>query len=49
MQYNVQDIKKIDDLRKENNLGQLRLNIFQIWDDTKMSDDIKHQVIQKKI
>ena len=39
--YNVQDIKKIDDLRKENNLGQLRLNIAQIWDaDTKMSDDI---------
>ena len=39
--YNVQDIKKIDDLRKEHNLGQLRLNIAQIWDaDTKMSDDI---------
>ena len=39
--YNVQDIEKIDDLRKENNLGQLRLNIAQIWDaDTKMSDDI---------
>ena len=39
--YNVQDIKKIDDLRKENNLGQLRLNIAQIWDaDIKMSDDI---------
>jgi sulfatase maturation enzyme AslB (radical SAM superfamily) len=39
--YNVQDIEKIDDLRKEHNLGQLRLNIAQIWDaDTKMSDDI---------
>ena len=39
--YNVQDIKRIDDLRKENNLGQLRLNIAQIWDaETKMSDDI---------
>ena len=48
--YNVQDIEKIDDLRKENNLGQLRLNIaIEIWDfDTKMSDDIS-QVIQKKI
>ena len=39
--YNVQDIKKIDKLRKENNLGMLRLNIAQIWDaNTKMSDDI---------
>ena len=39
--YNVQDIEKIDDLRKEHNLGQLRLNIAQIWDaNTKMSDDI---------
>ena len=39
--YNVQDKKRIDDLRKENNLGQLRLNIAQIWDaETKMSDDI---------
>ena len=39
--YNVQDIEKVDKLRKENNLGQLRLNIAQIWDaDIKMSDDI---------
>jgi len=39
--YNVGDIEKIDNLRKENNLGQLRLNIAQIWDaETKMSDDI---------
>ena len=39
--YNVQDIEKSDKLRKENNLGQLRLNIAQIWDaDIKMSDDI---------
>ena len=39
--YNVQDIRKVDKLRKENNLGQLRLNIAQIWDaDIKMSDDI---------
>ena len=39
--YNVQDIEKIDNLRKENNLGKLRLNIAQIWDaETKMSDDI---------
>ena len=39
--YNVQDIEKIDTLRKEHNLGELRLNIAQIWDaDIKMSDDI---------
>ena len=39
--YNVQDIRKVDKLRKENNLGPLRLNIAQIWDaDIKMSDDI---------
>jgi len=39
--YNVQDIRKVDKLRKENKLGQLRLNIAQIWDaDIKMSDDI---------
>ena len=39
--YNVQDIEKVDKLRKENNLGMLRLNIAQIWDaETKMSDDI---------
>ena len=39
--YNVQDIRKVDKLRKENKLGVLRLNIAQIWDaDIKMSDDI---------
>jgi|15BtaG_2_1085339.scaffolds.fasta_scaffold00336_11 MoaA/NifB/PqqE/SkfB family radical SAM enzyme len=37
--YNVDDIEKVDNLRKENNLGMLRLNIAQIWDeDAKMSD-----------
>jgi len=39
--YNVDDIEKIDTLRKENNLGQLRLNIAQIWDEKKsLQDDI---------
>jgi MoaA/NifB/PqqE/SkfB family radical SAM enzyme len=39
--YNVRDISKIDKLRKDNNLDELRLNIAQIWDeDIKMSDDI---------
>jgi len=39
--YNVDDIEKVDGLRKENNLGVLRLNIAQIWDEeTKMSDDL---------
>jgi radical SAM protein with 4Fe4S-binding SPASM domain len=39
--YNIEDIEKVDNLRKENNLGVLRLNIAQIWDeDIKMSDDI---------
>jgi len=39
--YNVQDIRKVDKLRKENKLGVLRLNIAQIWDaDIKMSDGI---------
>ena len=39
--YNVQDIEKIDSLRKENNLSQLRLNIAQIWDEKKsLQDDI---------
>ena len=34
-------IEKIDTLRKENNLGQLRLNIAQIWDEKKsLQDDI---------
>ena len=39
--YNIYEIEKIDKLRKENNLGELRLNIAQIWDaDMRMSDDI---------
>ena len=39
--YNVYDIPKIDKLRVENNLGVLRLNIAQIWDETKsLNDDI---------
>ena len=39
--YNVDDIEKVDKLRVDNNLGMLRLNIAQIWDeDTKMSDDL---------
>ena len=39
--YNVDDIEKVDKLRIDNNLGMLRLNIAQIWDeDTKMSDDL---------
>tara|TARA_B100001971_G_C18201058_1_gene544607 strand:- start:897 stop:1499 length:603 start_codon:yes stop_codon:yes gene_type:complete len=39
--YNVYDIEKVDELRVDNKLGMLRLNIAQIWDeDTKMSDDI---------
>jgi len=33
--YNIEDIEKIDRLRKENNLGKLRLNIAQAWDDDK--------------
>ena len=40
--YNIDDIEKIDNLRKENNLGKLRLNIAQIWDEEiKMEDDIR--------
>jgi MoaA/NifB/PqqE/SkfB family radical SAM enzyme len=39
--YNVYDIPKIDELRVNYNLGELRLNIAQIWDaNTKMSDDV---------
>ena len=39
--YNVDDIEKVDKLRTDNNLGMLRLNIAQIWDEeTKMSDDL---------
>ncbi len=49
--YNVYDIPKIDELRVNYDLGELRLNIAQIWDaNTKMSDDVatsgytKHQL-----
>ena len=49
--YNVYDIPKIDELRVNYDLGELRLNIAQIWDaDTKMRDDVatsgytKHQL-----
>ena len=39
--YNVYDIEKVDKMRKDNNLGMLRLNIAQIWDEnSKMSDDL---------
>ena len=39
--YNVYDIPKIDELRVNYDLGELRLNIAQIWDaNTKMSDDV---------
>ena len=39
--YNVHDIPKIDKLRKDNNLGQLRLNIATIWSaDELMADDM---------
>ncbi len=39
--YNVDDIEKVDKLRTDNNLGMLRLNIAQIWDENlKMSDDL---------
>ena len=39
--YNVYDIPRIDELRVNYNLGELRLNIAQIWDDdTKMSNDV---------
>ena len=39
--YNVHDIPKIDKLRKEHNLGELRLNIATIWSgDELMADDI---------
>jgi MoaA/NifB/PqqE/SkfB family radical SAM enzyme len=49
--YNVNDIIKIDELRVNYDLGQLRLNIAQIWDEGKsIKDDIatsgytKHQL-----
>jgi len=39
--YNINDIDKVNKLRIDNNLGMLRLNIAQIWDEnTKMSDDL---------
>lgn len=39
--YNIQDIEKVDQLRKDNNLGMLRLNIAQIWDEnTSIKDDM---------
>ena len=39
--YNINDIKRVDNLRKENNLGKLRLNIAQIWDeDTSITSDV---------
>jgi sulfatase maturation enzyme AslB (radical SAM superfamily) len=49
--YNINDIEKVDNLRKENNLGMLRLNIAQIWDeDASITSDVatsgytKHQL-----
>jgi len=40
--YNVRDISKIDKLRKDNNLDELRLNIATIWsEDELMADDIR--------
>ena len=49
--YNIYDIEKVDNLRKENNLGRLRLNIAQIWnEDSSITSDIatsgytKHQL-----
>ena len=39
--YNVHDIPKIDELRKEHNLGELRLNIATIWSgDELMANDM---------
>jgi hypothetical protein len=39
--YNIYDIEKVDKLRQENNLGMLRLNIAQIWDeDSSIKNDI---------
>jgi MoaA/NifB/PqqE/SkfB family radical SAM enzyme len=39
--YNVHDIPKIDELRKEHNLGELRLNMATIWSgDELMADDM---------
>ena len=39
--YNIYDIEKVDKLRQENNLGMLRLNIAQIWDeDSGIKNDI---------
>ena len=39
--YNIDDIEKVDNLRKEHNLGDLRLNIATIWSgDELMADNI---------
>lgn len=39
--YNIQDIEKVEELRKHYNLELLRLNIAQIWDqNTSITDDI---------
>ena len=39
--YNIEDIEKVDKLRKENDLSMLRLNIAQIWDeDLKIHHDV---------
>lgn len=39
--YNIEDIEKVDALRKEHNLGILRLNMAQIWEENiSISDDI---------
>ena len=39
--YNVDDIKKIDELRKKYNLGKLRLNIAQLWNE---EDSIENNI-----
>lgn len=31
--YNIDDIERVDALRREHNLGQLRLNMAQLWDE----------------
>jgi len=40
--YNIEDITKVDKLRKDYNLGRLRLNIAQLWgEDDSISDNIE--------
>lgn len=40
--YNIEDIVKVDKLRKDYNLGRLRLNIAQLWgEDDSISDNIE--------